>query len=65
MAFRLRLVVWLNPMTYMVEIFRAPLYNGWLPGRNTLLAAAVASILSLVVGWLFYSAKIEKYGHRT
>lgn len=60
-----RLVVWLNPMTYMVEIFRAPLYNGWLPGRNTLLAAAVASILSLVVGWLFYSAKIEKYGHRT
>ena len=59
-----RPLVRLNPMTYMVEIFRAPLYNGWLPGPNTLLFAVVAAISSLVVGWLFYSAKIEKYSSR-
>jgi ABC-type polysaccharide/polyol phosphate export permease len=60
-----RFVVWLNPMTYLVEVFRAPLYNGWLPGRNTLLFAVLASIASLVVGWLFYSAKIEEYGSKS
>jgi ABC-type polysaccharide/polyol phosphate export permease len=59
-----RFVVSLNPMTYLVEIFRAPLYNGWLPGRNTLIFAVLASISSLVVGWLFYSAKIEEYGSK-
>ncbi len=59
-----RLFVRYNPMTYLVDIFRAPLYNGWLPGPNTLAFASLAALLSLVVGWLFYSAKIERYGVR-
>ncbi len=58
-------IVRLNPMTYMVEIFRAPLYNGWLPGSNTLLFAVLAALSSLAVGWLFYSAKIEQYASRS
>jgi len=59
-----RPLVRLNPMTYMVEIFRAPLYNGWLPGPNTMMFAVLAAFSSLVVGWLFYAAKIEDYGSR-
>lgn len=59
-----RFLVRLNPMTYMVEIFRAPLYDGWLPGWKTLTFATLAAVSSLVVGWLFYSAKIEEYGSR-
>lgn len=60
-----RVFVRYNPMTYLVDLFRAPLYNGWLPGPNTLAFAALAAVVSLVAGWLFYSAKIESYGTRS
>ncbi|MGA7989837.1 MAG: ABC transporter permease [Thermoanaerobaculia bacterium] len=59
-----RWVVRYNPMTYLVEIFRAPLYNGWLPGSNTLVFAFLAAVSSLAAGWLFYSWKVEEYGLR-
>lgn len=59
-----RSLIRLNPMTYMIELFRAPLYDGWLPGWKTLTFAALAAVSSLAVGWLFYSAKIEEYGNR-
>lgn len=60
-----RWVVRYNPMTYLVEIFRAPLYHGWLPGPNTLAFACLASVSTLVAGWLFYSWKVEAYGLRS
>ena len=63
LAPRYRMIVRLNPMTYLVEMFRAPIYDGWLPGRNTLLFSVLASVFSLVVGWLFYAWKIEDYGN--
>lgn len=53
-----------NPMTYMIEIFRAPLYDGWIPGWKTLAFAVVAALASLCIGWLFYSSKIDEYGLR-
>ena len=59
-----RFIVRYNPMTYLVEVFRAPLYDGWLPGPNTLAFAVLAALSALVAGWLFYSAKIEDYGSR-
>ncbi len=62
---RFRFIVRYNPMTYLVEVFRAPLYDGWLPGPNTLAFAALAAVSALIVGWLFYSAKIEDYGTRS
>ena len=64
LAPKYRLIVRLNPLTYLVEMFRAPLYDGWLPGPNTLGFSLLAGVLSLVVGWLFYAAKIEDYGTR-
>ena len=35
--------VWLiniNPLYHLLELFRAPLYNGWIPGPNTIAAAS-------------------------
>jgi len=57
-----RWIVRWNPMTYLVEVFRAPIYNGWLPGWKTLSFAVVAAIVSLVLGWAFYASRIEEYG---
>lgn len=59
-----RFIVRYNPLTYLVELFRAPLYNGWLPGANTLAFAVIASLASLFLGWIFYSQKMEDYGSR-
>jgi ABC-type polysaccharide/polyol phosphate export permease len=57
-----RWIVRWNPMTYLVEVFRAPIYNGWLPGRNTLAFAVVAAVAALAFGWAFYASRIEEYG---
>jgi ABC-type polysaccharide/polyol phosphate export permease len=59
-----RFIIRLNPMTYLVEIFRAPLYHGWLPGWKTITFAVAVSLASLAVGWLVYSARIEEYARR-
>lgn len=59
-----RLLVKFNPMTYLVEVFRAPLYDGWLPGWKTLLFSVVAAVLSLAAGWWFYASRIDDYAAR-
>jgi ABC-type polysaccharide/polyol phosphate export permease len=64
LAPKYRIFIRLNPMTYLVEMFRAPLYDGWLPGPNTLAFSLLAGVASLTLGWLFYAAKIEDYGQR-
>ncbi len=58
----LRWLIRVNPMTYLVELFRSPLYNGWLPGWKTAWFSVAAALTSLVAGWLFYSSRIERYG---
>jgi len=57
-----RWLVRFNPMTYLVEVFRAPIYDGWLPGRNTLAFAVGVAVASLALGWAFYASRIEEYG---
>jgi ABC-2 type transport system permease protein len=59
-----RILVRINPMTYIVEVFRAPLYNGYLPGPYTLALAIAMSVVMLVLGWLFYAEKIDEYAAR-
>jgi ABC-2 type transport system permease protein len=60
----LRILVRINPMNYIVEVFRAPLYHGYLPGPNTLALAIVMSLVMLVLGWLFYASNIDEYAAR-
>lgn len=61
---RFQPLVRFNPMTYLVEVFRAPLYDGWLPGWKTLLFSVLAAAASLAVGWWFYSSRIDDYASR-
>jgi ABC-type polysaccharide/polyol phosphate export permease len=61
---RFRLLVRLNPMTSIIEVFRAPLYDGWLPGPNALALAVAMSLAMLTLGWLFYASRIDDYAAR-
>jgi ABC-2 type transport system permease protein len=51
----------LNPMYHIIKIFRVPLFEGALPDVNTLVAATVVSLFTLVIGWLFFSRSADKF----
>ncbi len=40
-----------NPMTHIVECFRAPLYRGELPEVHSLLVTLMAALISMGLGW--------------
>ncbi len=54
----------LNPMYYLLEIFRSPIYSGALPDPSLLLIGAFASIAALVSGWGFFAYKADEFAYR-
>ncbi len=62
---RFQVLVRYNPMTYLIEVFRAPIYDGWLPGWKTVLFSILAAVTSLAVGWWFYTSRIDDYASRS
>lgn len=46
-----RILIELNPMTWMLEMFRAPVYYGALPEFSTLVLASAVAIVTLGIGW--------------
>lgn len=53
----------LNPMYYLVKVFRMPLFDGLFPDPVTLGIAAGISILTLLVGWVFYARKSDEFAY--
>lgn len=51
---RFRWAIKLNPLVYIVEIVRDPIYYGIIPSPATLTVAAVISFGSLAVGWMIF-----------
>ncbi len=45
----------LNPMYYLVDCFRSPLYQGKFPDTEHLLAAAIIALTTLVAGYICFS----------
>jgi ABC-2 type transport system permease protein len=58
------LVVVLNPMYPMIEIFRQPILNGTLPPPNLIAASAVFALMSLTVGWVVFTRKLDEFAYR-
>lgn len=53
----------LNPMYYLIQIFRQPLYDGVLPSWGTVLVGAGISVTVLVLGWFVFSSKADKFAY--
>jgi ABC-type polysaccharide/polyol phosphate export permease len=51
----------LNPLLYLVEVFRAPIYEGRFPDALTLGVAGALSLVVLVVGWLAFATKADRF----
>jgi len=56
--------LYLNPLYNLLELFRVPIYQGWLPGPNTILAAAASAMVSLLVGWYVFTRKADEFAYR-
>jgi ABC-type polysaccharide/polyol phosphate export permease len=54
----------LNPMYHLVELFRAPIVSGRLPGGDHVLAAAVSAVTALLLGWWTITRKANEFAYR-
>lgn len=53
-----------NPMYYLVELFRVPIYSGNAFDTRTLLVAVLISVAVLIVGWTVFTARADKIAYR-
>jgi len=54
----------INPMYWMVRMFRLPIIEGRIPNWQELLSALGWAIGMLVVGWMYFTSKSEEYAYR-
>lgn len=54
----------LNPMYWMVKMFRLPIIEGRIPNWNEFLPALLWAVLMLVFGWVYFTSKSEEYAYR-
>jgi ABC-type polysaccharide/polyol phosphate export permease len=56
-------VLYLNPMYYLINMFRAPLYEGSLPHLDIVLMGAAVSAITLLIGWIYFSHQADKFAY--
>lgn len=56
-------LLYLNPMYYLISMFRYPLYNGSLPPLPIIITGAVISITTLTIGWIYFSHRADKFAY--
>jgi ABC-type polysaccharide/polyol phosphate export permease len=52
-----------NPMTYLVEAFRAPIYDGTLPEAGVLLGATAFALGAVVLGWIVFEHYTDRIAY--
>jgi ABC-2 type transport system permease protein len=58
---KFRFALWLNPLYYLVQIFRKPVYDGVLPSAALLGASVAISVVTFVCGWIYFSNRAERF----
>jgi ABC-type polysaccharide/polyol phosphate export permease len=61
---QVRWLFYLNPLYYMLTVFREPLYNGVIPPLSIWLIAAGFSLAALVLGGVIFTSKSNEYAYR-
>jgi len=57
-------IVQLNPMYYLINLFRAPIYDGVVPSLQEFLVAGGIAVVTLLVGWFLFSQKADEFAYR-
>jgi ABC-2 type transport system permease protein len=61
--FRYRVLLSLNPMYHLIQVFRKPIYDGVLPSPTLLAGSFGFSVLVLVTGWVYFSHRSDKMAY--
>lgn len=51
----------LNPIYHIIKIFRMPIFEGKVPDAETWIVAGAVSLLTLLIGWLFFSKRADEF----
>jgi len=62
---RFRFALWANPMYYLVQTFRKPIYDGVLPSAGLLAGSIGFSVVVLVTGWVYFCHRADQFAYRT
>jgi homopolymeric O-antigen transport system permease protein len=53
-----------NPMVYLVELFRIPIFDGQVPLLSDWLIGAAAALITLLLGWIVFAWKSDEFAYR-
>jgi ABC-2 type transport system permease protein len=62
---RFRFALWANPMYYLVQTFRKPIYDGVLPSLELVGASLAMSLAVLATGWIYFCHRADRFAFRT
>lgn len=54
----------LNPMYYMVRLFRDPVYDGNIPEMNIIISGIVIAMITLIAGWVYFSKQSDTFAYQ-
>ena len=55
-----RFALWLNPMYYLVQTFRRPIYEGTLPSLSLVAASAALGLTACLAGWTYFARRADR-----
>jgi ABC-type polysaccharide/polyol phosphate export permease len=62
--YQVALLFQLNPLYHLVRVFRAPLFEGIIPGVDIWAAAIISTLVVFLVGAFVFTAKSHEYAYR-
>lgn len=57
-------IVRLNPMYYLIELFRTPIFYGKMPDLSLLLISGAIATFTLFAGWMFFTQRSDEFAYR-
>jgi ABC-2 type transport system permease protein len=57
-------IIKLNPMYYLITLFREPIYYSQVPTLSEFLVAGAIATITLLVGWWVFTAKSDEFAYR-
>ena len=57
-------IVKLNPMYWLIDIFRSLIYYGEIPSAKIFFGAFIVSVIFLVFGWWLFTKKADEFAYR-
>jgi ABC-type polysaccharide/polyol phosphate export permease len=58
---KFRFALWLNPLYYLIQTFRKPIYDGVLPSPVLLGVSLGISLAVFLSGWIYFANRAERF----